>query len=65
MPEVNFNDERGQQNNQSRPKEETEGITGWLQDTFDISREMARKGMITVGVIAFVVSLYFWVQLLL
>jgi len=65
MPEVNFDDEKGQQNNQSRPNEETEGITGWLQDTFDVSREMARKGMVTVGVIAFVVSLYFWVQLLL
>jgi len=65
MPQVNFDDEKGQQNNRSRSSEETEGITGWLQDTFNISREMARKGMITVGVIAFVVSLYFWVQLLL
>ena len=64
MPEVNFDDDN-QQNNYQKPDSDREGITGWLQDTFDISREMARKGMITVGVIAFVVSLYFWVQVLL
>jgi len=65
MPNVNFDDKKGQQNNQSRSNEAAEGITGWIQDTFNISQELARKGMITVGVIAFVVSLYFWVQLLL
>jgi len=64
MPEVNFDDDN-QQNNYQKPDSDREGITGWLQDTFDISRSFARNILLTIGVVALLISLYFWAQLLL
>jgi len=64
MPHIDFND-NGQQTNRGNGGGKKEGITGWLQDTFNISRALARKGLLTVGLIALIVSLYFWAQLLL
>jgi hypothetical protein len=64
MPQVNFDSDK-QQNQTNTNNEDKDGITGWMQDTFNIGPALARKGLITVGIIALVVSLYFWAQLLL
>jgi hypothetical protein len=64
MPNVNF-DSDNQQSNYSEPDDGKEGITGWLQSTFNVSRKLARNILLTIGIIALIVSLYFWAQLLL
>lgn len=67
MAEVNFEDHNSTDQTTRRKTGgggNASGLTGFIQDKFGISQAGARKVMIGIAVVAFLVSLYFWFTLL-
>lgn len=67
MAEINFDDNTTTSNAHRSNYDDTDdksGLTGTVQEKLGISCGGAQKVLAIVGVIAFLVSLYFWFSLL-
>lgn len=62
MANVQFDDDK--QNNQPEEKERSK-MVGFIRDKLGVSGATAKKIFIGIGVTALLISLYFWLQLLL
>lgn len=60
MPNVQFDSEKNNQPDKDRGK-----MVNFIRDKLGVSGEVAQKIFVGVGIIALLVSLYFWAQFLL